>query len=211
MPNSFKELLDGNEDFVRLTTKDTPDFFAKLAKGQHPEYLWIGCSDSRVPAEEITSTLPGQLFVHRNIANVVIHTDTNVLSVVYYAVKVLHIKHIIVCGHYGCGGVEAAMSSRRYGYIDSWLAHIKDVYRLHNEELGAITDPQKRFDRLVELNVMEQANSLASIPFIQEEWEQGEFPYIHCWVYDLKTGHLNVLDTVINSANDVDRIFQYQF
>jgi carbonic anhydrase len=211
MPKSFKELLEGNAEFVDLTQKNDPQFFESLSKGQHPKFLWIGCSDSRVPPSEVTNTQPGALFVHRNIANVVVHTDSNLLSVAYYAIKVLKVRHVIVCGHYGCGGVAAAMSHQRFGYIDSWLRHIKDVYHLHREELSAIEDLNARADRLVELNVVEQATHLASVPFIQEEWEKGEFPYIHGWVYDLKTGKIKDLDVTRNSTEGLDEVFDYEF
>lgn len=212
MPKSYQELLEGNTQFTEALKKEDPHFFDELAKGQHPKFLWIGCSDSRVPASEVTNLKPGGIFVHRNIANVVVHTDSNLLSVAYYAIKVLKVRHVIVCGHYGCGGVQAAMSHKRYGYIDGWLRHIKDVYRLHEMELDAIDDEQKRFDRFVELNVVEQVNNLAKVSFIQEEWEKSEFPYIHGWVYDLKTGRIKELEgCTINSAALIDRVFDYEF
>jgi carbonic anhydrase len=211
MPKSFKELLEGNKKFVELTQESDPHFFENLSEGQHPKFLWIGCSDSRVPSSEITHTAPGTLFVHRNIANVVVHTDSNLLSVAYYAVKVLKVPHVIVCGHYGCGGIAAAMSHKRYGYIDSWLRHIKDVYRLHHQELEKISDMEMRTNRLVELNVEEQVKHLASVPFIQEEWENGEFPYIHGWVYDLKTGKIKDLGVTRNSTEGLDEVFDYEF
>jgi len=210
MPKSYHELIQGNEHFVEAITKEDPDFFHELAKGQHPKFLWIGCADSRVPPSKITQTQPGSMFVHRNIANMVIHTDANMLSVAYYAIKVLGVKHVIVCGHYGCGGVSAAMHHKRYGYIDGWLAHIKDVIRLHRSELDALPEDRSRFDRLVELNVVEQVNNLAKVPFVQEEWAKGQFPYIHGWVYDIETGSLKDLNCSVNNANLVDEEFHYE-
>jgi carbonic anhydrase len=154
MEKSYQKLLSNNKAWANEKTRVEPDFFDKLSKGQTPEYLWIGCSDSRVPANEITGTNPGEIFVHRNIANMVIHSDMNMLSVLSYAVEVLKVKHIIVCGHYGCGGVIAAMGNKQFGLIDNWLRHIKDVYRLHQSELDAITDTEERGRKLVELNVI---------------------------------------------------------
>ncbi|MCL4145963.1 UNVERIFIED_CONTAM: hypothetical protein GTU68_042775 [Idotea baltica] len=209
MAESIKDLLNGNVSWVKNTLKHTPEFFTKLSEGQTPKFLWIGCADSRVPATEITNALPGSIFVQRNIANMVIHTDSNLLSVVNYAVKVLKVKHIIVCGHYGCGGVQAAMSNKNHGFLDNWLMHIKDVYRLHETELDDIKDKQKRFDRYVELNIQEQVNNLAKVSFIQEEWDQGEFPYIHGWVYSLKDGLLKDLEVTMNSNKDLEKVYQY--
>lgn len=211
MPKSYLDLIKGNDQFIQAVQREDPDFFDNLAKGQHPQFLWIGCADSRVPPSEVTNVKPGSIFVHRNIANVVVHTDSNLLSVAYYAIKVLRVKHVIICGHYGCGGVQAAMSKKRFGYIDGWLGHLKDVYRIHKEELDTISDEQKRFDKFVELNVIEQVNNLAATPFIQEEWESGEFPYIHGWVYDLKSGKINQLDCTINNGGLVEDVFDYDF
>ena len=209
MAETIKELLDGNKDWVRNTQRMIPDFFDKLASGQSPQFLWIGCSDSRVPATEITNAMPGSIFVQRNIANMVIHTDVNLLSVVFYAVKELKVKHIIVCGHYGCGGVMAAMSNKNYGFLNNWLRHIKDVYRLHQEELDAIEDETQRADRYVELNILEQVNNLSKVSFIQEEWENGEFPYIHGWVYSLKNGLLKDLGASINNVEQIEQVYHY--
>lgn len=209
MAETIKELLDGNRDWVRNTQRMIPDFFDKLASGQSPQFLWIGCSDSRVPATEITNAMPGSIFVQRNIANMVIHTDVNLLSVVFYAVKELKVKHIIVCGHYGCGGVMAAMSNKNYGFLNNWLRHIKDVYRLHQEELDAIEDETQKADRYVELNILEQVNNLSKVSFIQEEWENGEFPYIHGWVYSLKNGLLKDLGASINNVEQIEQVYHY--
>lgn len=209
MPESINDLLDGNKKWVSNTTKQRPDFFERLAAEQSPDYLWIGCSDSRVPATEITNSLPGTIFVQRNIANMVVHTDSNLLSVVHYAIKVLKVKHIIVCGHYGCGGVAAAMSNQTFGFLDNWLMHIKDVYRLHQKELDEIQDTQKRVDRFVELNIKEQVLNLAKVSFIQEEWKEQSFPYIHGWVYHLEDGLLHDLDVSVNSNEALEKVYQY--
>ncbi len=209
MSDSHKLLLEGNLKWVENTKKFNPDFFTKLSQGQKPEFLWIGCSDSRVPATEITNTLPGSIFVQRNIANMVVHTDSNLLSVVNYAVKVLKVKHIIVCGHYGCGGVLAAMSNKNFGFLDNWLLHIKDTYRLHAKELNAIKNEEERGDRFVELNILEQVRNLAKVSFIQEEWQSGEFPHIHGWVYSLKDGMIKDLGYTTNNAKDLDSVYKY--
>ncbi|HHG85756.1 MAG TPA: carbonic anhydrase [Bacteroidetes bacterium] len=210
MSENIKDLLQGNNKWVGETNSSRPTFFDDLSHGQAPEYLWIGCSDSRVPATQITNTVPGSIFVQRNIANMVIHTDSNLLSVVNYAVKVLKVKHIIVCGHYGCGGVLAAMSNDNFGFLDNWLMHIKDVYRLHQEELDIIKDEAARGRRFVELNIMEQVNNLARVSFIQEEWENGEYPYIHGWVYSLQDGLLQDLEITVNSIENLEKIYQYK-
>lgn len=209
MAETIKDLLKGNKAWVEDTLERNPQFFDVLSHGQSPQFLWIGCSDSRVPATQITNALPGSIFVQRNIANMVVHTDPNLLSVVNYAVKNLKVKHIIVCGHYGCGGVQAAMSQQKFGFLDNWLMHIKDVYRLHEDELTRITDHGKRFDRFVELNVQEQVNNLSKVSFIQEEWDQGEFPYIHGWVYSLKDGLLKDLGISRNASDNLEKIYQY--
>jgi len=209
MSEKIKDLLNGNAAWVNNTLKHNPDFFNDLSTGQTPKFLWIGCSDSRVPATEITNALPGSIFVQRNIANMVVHTDSNLLSVVNYAVKVLKVKHIIVCGHYGCGGVQAAMSNQNFGFLDNWLMHIKDVYRLHQSELDAIENEEERLDKYVEFNIKEQVTNLAKVSFIQEEWDNGEFPHIHGWVYSLKDGLLKDLGVSMNSSNDLDGVYQY--
>lgn len=210
MAETIKDLQNGNRAWVMNTLKHSPDFFEKLSKGQSPKFLWIGCADSRVPATEITGAMPGSIFVQRNIANVVVHTDSNLLSVVNYAVKVLKVKHIIVCGHYGCGGVKAAMSNDAFGFLDNWLMHIKDVYRLHEKELDGIEDEQERFKRYVELNVQEQVANLAKVSFIQEEWDTGEFPYIHGWVYSLEDGLLKDLGVSLNCNDELEAIYRYK-
>ncbi len=209
MAETIQDLLTGNVAWVKNTLKHNPGFFENLALEQSPKFLWIGCSDSRVPATEITNALPGSIFVQRNIANMVVHTDSNLLSVVNYAVKVLKVRHIIVCGHYGCGGVQAAMGNDNFGFLDNWLMHIKDVYYLHESELNSIENEEKRLDRYVELNVIEQVKNLAKISFIQEEWDHNDMPHIHGWVYSLKDGLLKDLNVSINSSLALEKVYQY--
>jgi carbonic anhydrase len=188
MPKSYLDLLDNNKKWVQETLALDPDYFNELAKGQKPEFLWIGCSDSRVPANIITGTRSGDVFVHRNIANMVVHTDMNMLSVLQYAVDILKVKHVIVCGHYDCGGVKAALTDDSFGLIDNWLRHIKDVYRLHEEEMKDITDTVQSQRRMVELTVMEQVNNLSRTSVIQDAWKRDSLPLLHGWVYDIKDG-----------------------
>ena len=186
-----------------------PSFFNIRAKGQKPPILWIGCADSRVPANEVTDTLPGDIFVHRNIANMVVHSDMNMLSVLDYGVNVLEVKHVIVCGHYGCGGVKAAMSNQQFGLIDNWLRHIKDVYRLHREELDAIEDLDLRFDRFVEVNVVEQVFDVCKTSIIQNAWQKRQGPEVHGWVYDLNTGLIKDLKVSVKNNTDMHHVFQF--
>jgi carbonic anhydrase len=206
---SYQKLLEGNEKFVADALKLDPDYFTTLAKGQNPPVLWIGCADSRVPANQITNTKPGEIFVHRNIANMVIHTDMNMLSVLDYAVNVLKVKHVIVTGHYGCGGVIAAMSNKEFGLIDNWLRHIKDVYRLHAEELVAIEDDQKRVDRLVELNVMENVYNLCKTTIVQNAWANGQELGVHGWVYSIETGIITDLEVSATDNANMDNVFRF--
>lgn len=208
MPNSHQRLLEGNQKFIKEMTANNPDYFKEMAKGQTPSFLWIGCSDSRVPADRITSTQPGEIFVHRNIANLVVNTDLNLLSVIQYSVEYLKVKHIIVCGHYGCGGVLAAMSNKHYGLLDNWLSNIKNVYRMHRDELDAIEDEKLRAERMVELSVMEQVYNLAKVPVIQESWHKNHLPELHGWVYDIDDGLLRNLDVQIK--NTMDDIYKFE-
>lgn len=206
----YKSLLDGNKRFVENTLKADPQYFTNLAQGQSPPVLWIGCADSRVPANQITNMPPGEIFVHRNIANMVVHSDMNMLSVLDYAVNVLKVKHVIVTGHYGCGGIIAAMSNQQFGLIDNWLRHIKDVYRLHAEELDGIADEEKRKDRLVELNVIENVHNLCATSIVQNAWETGQFLGVHGWVYDLKTGIITDMQvSTYNNAN-MENVFKFK-
>ena len=204
----YKTLLDNNKKWVAENLSADPHFFKKLASGQQPPLLWIGCADSRVPANEIIGAQPGEVFVHRNIANMVIHTDMNMLSVLDYAVSVLKVKHIIVCGHYGCGGVAAAMGNQHIGLIDNWIRHIKDVYRLHYEELESIKDKTKQFDRFVELNVMEQVLDLAKTSIVQSAWKKNQTLSIHGWVYGVDSGIIKDLGTNFSCDKDLGQVYQ---
>ena len=207
MEKSYHKLLDNNKKWVADQLSIDPTYFDKLAQSQHPEYLWIGCSDSRVPANQITGTQPGDVFVHRNIANMVIHSDMNMLSVLSYAVEVLKVKHIIVCGHYGCGGVLAAMENKQFGLIDNWLRHIKDVYRLHYKELNSIQDKKQKADRLVELNVIEQVQDLGKTSIVQNAWKREQPLHLHGWVYDVKDGLIKDLDVNFKGTDDLHSVF----
>lgn len=209
MEKSYQKLLNDNKKWVSEQLSLDPDYFKQLATGQSPEYLWIGCSDSRVPANVITGTKPGEMFVHRNIANMVVHTDMNLLSVLSYAVEVLKVKHIIVCGHYGCGGVIAAMGNKEYGLIDNWLRHIKDVYRMHHVELDAITDKDERAKRFVELNVMEQVLDLGKTSIVQTAWKNGQPLHVHGWVYDIHDGIIKDLEVTFRGIKDIHNIYQF--
>jgi carbonic anhydrase len=189
---SLSHLFDNNRKWAADVTSARPDFFQKLAAQQAPEYLWIGCSDSRVPANEIVNLLPGELFVHRNVANVVVHTDLNCLSVLQYAVDVLHVKHVIVCGHYGCGGVQAALAEAKLGLIDNWLRHVQDVARVHAAELETVAG-DARVDRLCELNVIDQARHVCETTVVQDAWSRGQELDVHAWIYGLRDGRLRDL------------------
>jgi carbonic anhydrase len=205
---TYKNLLAGNKKWVQEKLSQDPKFFERLATGQSPEVLWIGCSDSRVPANEITGTNPGEVFVHRNIANMVVHSDMNMLSVLDYAVNILKVKHVIVCGHYGCGGVKAAMTNEQYGLVDNWLRHIKDVYRLHGEELDSIADEEQRLNRFAELNVIEQVFDLSKTSIIQNAWRSRSLPMVHGWIYDLRTGIIQDLGVSLHSKSKLPAIYR---
>ena len=207
---SYEKLLLQNQAWVREKLEHDPGYFKELSKVQTPEFLWIGCSDSRVPANEITNTSPGEVFVHRNIANMVVHTDLNMLSVLQYAVQVLKVKHVIVCGHYGCGGVKSAISHQELGLINKWLRNIKDIYYLNREELNGIADEEQRLARLVEINVKEQVNNLAKTSIIQRSWYETGYPYIHGWVFALEDGRLKEL-CIMGPDSDLDDIYRFQF
>jgi carbonic anhydrase len=209
MAETYQRIFEGNRDWVSEMNRKDPQFFATLARGQRPPILWIGCSDSRVPANEITGTLPGEIFVHRNIANMVIHTDMSMLSVLDYSVNVLEVKHVIVCGHYGCGGVLAAMGKTQVGIIDNWLRHIKDVYRMHQKELDAITDDTERGRRLVELNVKEQVYDLAKTSIVQNAWTKGQQLFLHGIVYDLNNGLLVDLDVNVSDNSQLHDVYVF--
>lgn len=204
----YKQILDNNKAWVESKLNLDPDFFTKLAQGQQPPLLWIGCADSRVPANEIIGAQPGEVFVHRNIANIVVHTDMNMLSVLDYAVNVLKIKDIIVCGHYGCGGVKTAMGNASVGLIDNWLRHIKDTYRFNKAELDAITDENTKCDRLVEINAAEQVLNLAKTSIVQNAWAKGQDLHVHGWVYGVSSGLVKDLGVSLNSNDDLEAVFQ---
>jgi|TARA_R110000737_G_scaffold234416_1_gene247361 carbonic anhydrase len=208
MTKYYKSLLENNKEWVAKNLEKDPNFFNKLADGQQPPLLWIGCADSRVPANEIIGAQPGEVFVHRNIANMVLHTDMNMLSVLDYAVNVLKVKHVIVCGHYGCGGVKAAMGNQQLGLIDNWVRHIKDVYRFHNDELSAIKDDTSRFNRFVELNVVEQVMDLAKTSIIQSAWKSKQPLQIHGWVYDIKDGIIKDLGVNFENNSQLTEVYQ---
>ena len=207
MEKSYQRLIENNKTWVAEQLQLDPNFFENLSKGQTPEYLWIGCSDSRVPAESITGTEPGEMFVHRNIANMVVHSDMNMLSVLSYAVDVLKVKHIIVCGHYGCGGVMAAMKNQQFGLIDNWLRHIKDVYRYHHDELDTIKDETLRARRFVEVNVQEQVHDLGKTSIVQNAWKRGQQLHLHGWAYDIQDGLINDLGVNFTCTKDLHTVY----
>lgn len=196
--NTLKYLFDRNLAWATAVREKDPDFFTKLSRQQAPEYLWIGCSDSRVPANQIVSLPPGEVFVHRNIANVVVHTDLNCLSVIQYAVEVLKVKHIIVCGHYGCGGIKAAVENEQHGLIDNWLRHVQDVARFNADKLKGLKQEEK-FDLLCELNVLEQVTNICNTTIVQKAWENGAELSIHGWIYNIENGILKELTPSVTS------------
>ncbi|MFM2286855.1 MAG: hypothetical protein RLZZ543_2352 [Bacteroidota bacterium] len=204
-----ERLLLENKAWASEKLETDPNYFLRQVKDQSPEFFWIGCSDSRVPANEVTNTEPGEIFVHRNVANLVVNTDLNLLSVLQYAVDVLKVKHIIVCGHYGCGGVKAAMTQQSFGLINKWLRNIKDVYRFHRIEVDGIGDLEKRVDRLVELNVNEQIHNLAKTSIVQKAWATRQSPVLHGWVYGLDDGILHEIITLDHTYN-VDPIYRFE-
>ncbi|MBD1387757.1 carbonate dehydratase [Mucilaginibacter rigui] len=206
---SYNKLKQNNSDWAAKRVQEDPEFFTKLAQGQSPEVLWIGCSDSRVPANEVTGTKPGEVFVHRNIANVCVHSDMNMLSVLDYAVNVLKVKHVIVAGHYGCGGVAAALTSKQFGIIDNWLRHIKDVYRLHANELDRITDEKAKVNRLVELNVTEQVYNLCKTSIIQNAWMNRTDLEVHGWVIDLSSGLIKDLGVSASNPHKLGYVYEF--
>ncbi len=200
----ISKLLDKNRAWARERVRQDPTFFTRLEKQQAPEFLWIGCADSRVPANEIVGLDPGELFVHRNVANVVVHTDLNCLSVLQFAVDVLKVKHVIVCGHYGCGGVKAAMERESHGLIDNWLRHVQDVQRDHQKELRAIPEDNARVDRLCELNVIEQVRNIGRTTIVQDAWRSGHPLQLHGWVYGLKDGIVRDLGVTVRAIADIE-------
>ena len=205
---SYEKLLLENKAWAAEKVMDDPDFFNRLSNLQTPEYLWIGCSDSRVPANEITGTQPGEIFVHRNIANMVVNTDLNMLSVLQYAVEVLKVKHIIVCGHYGCGGVKAALTNQSFGIIDTWLRNIKDVHRFHRDQIDMLENEDDKVNKLIELNVIEQVMNLAKTSIVQKAWKHSQAPNIHGWVYGINNGLIKPIFEM-PAGSHIDPIYEY--
>jgi carbonic anhydrase len=205
---TYEKLLLENKEWATKQVQIDPEFFSRLTHVQTPEFLWIGCSDSRVPADKITGTQPGEIFVHRNIANMVVHTDINLLSVLEYAVEVLKVNHIIVCGHYGCGGVKAAMGNHSLGIINKWLRNIKDVYRIHRDEIDKIENEEDRTNKLIEFNVSEQIMNLAKTSIIQKAWKQDQRPHLHGWVYGLNNGIIKPV-CEMEPGTHIDPLYEY--
>ena len=203
---TLSHLFENNRKWAAQISQSNPTFFSRLAQQQSPEYLWIGCSDSRVPANEIIGLLPGELFVHRNVANLVIHTDMNCLSVLQYAVEILKVRHIIVCGHYGCGGVIAALETQPHGLIDNWLRHIRDIHQRHSTDLSCFSTPEAKINRLCELNVIEQVKNVGNTTIIQEAWQRDQAVTIHGWIYAISDGLLKDLDAGVSSNEDLAKL-----
>lgn len=204
----MKNLLAKNKAWAANMRSQDPMFFKRLANQQSPKILWIGCSDSRVPASEIIGVMPGEVFVHRNIANMVIHTDLNCLSVIQYAIEILEIEDIVVCGHYGCGGVKAALESGSHGLIDNWLSHIKDIYRFHEKDVNALPDSHTRHTRMCELNVIEQVHNVCRTTMIQYAWKAGKKINVHGWIYDVSDGLIQDLSVTVNSMKQLPHQYQ---
>lgn len=200
-------LFENNREWAKRVKEEQPNFFEELSKDQNPEYLWIGCSDSRVPANEIVDLAPGDLFVHRNIANLIIHSDLNSQAVIQYAVEVLKVKHVIICGHYGCGGVRASMQDQNFGLIDNWLLHIKDTFRKYQEEISSIKDGNEKVNRLCELNVYTQVMNVCNNPFVQQAWDGNQPLSVHGWIYSLEDGLIKDLDLCISSKKEAAETF----
>ena len=205
---SYEKLLENNRQWATQSIEKDPEFFTRLKNTQTPEYLWIGCSDSRVPPDSITGTAPGEIFIHRNIANMVVHTDFNMLSVLQYAVEVLKVKHVIVCGHYNCGGVKAAMTHQSLGIINKWLRNIKDVYRIHFDEINCLPTESERVNKLIELNVQEQVMNLAKTSIIQKAWKENNAPHLHGWVYGLEDGLIKPIFEM-EAGTHIDPIYEF--
>ncbi len=199
-------LFENNRKWAAQITQNDPSFFLRLSQQQSPEFLWIGCSDSRVPANQIVGLLPGELFVHRNVANLVVHSDMNCLSVLQYAVEILHVKHIIVCGHYGCGGVKATFESQSHGLVDNWLRHIRDIQQRRADELSQFPTMEGKINRLCELNVIEQVKNVANTTIVQETWQRNQKVTIHGWIYAISDGLLRDLDVSVSSVDDLARL-----
>jgi len=206
--HTIQDLIDNNREWADKISEQDPDFFPTLAKQQAPDYLWIGCSDSRVPANEIVGLLPGELFVHRNVANMVVHTDMNLLSVLQYAVEVLQVKHVIVVGHYGCGGVRAAMDNKKLGLIDNWLLEIRDLYHQKQSMFKGLQSDDEKLDLLCELNVVRQVYNLSHTSIVQDAWSRGQSLAIHGWIYGLDSGKVNNLNVTVNAAGQINDVYR---
>ncbi len=204
--SKLQKLLDNNRAWAERIHLEDPDFFSQLSNQQNPEYLWIGCSDSRVSADALVDLMPGEIFVHRNVANLVVHTDLNCLSVLQYAVEVLKIKHVIICGHYNCGGIKATLDGSRHGLIDNWLCHIHDIYRKHQDFLGKISDPDTRFDRLCEINVIEQVTNISQTTILQDAWLNKMDITVHGWIYLVREGRIRDLDISVGLNDSAEAI-----
>lgn len=204
----YEKLLLENKAWAKEKIEDDPEYFSRLSNIQKPDFLWIGCSDSRVPADQITGTQPGEIFVHRNIANMVVHTDLNLLSVLQYAVEHLRVKHVIVCGHYGCGGVKAAMTNHNFGIMNKWIRNIKDVYRYHRDEVDFCPTEEEKLNKLIELNISEQVMNLAKTSIIQAAWKHNNEPHLHGWVYDVKDGIIKPI-TEISAGTHIDDLYTF--
>ncbi len=205
---TLSHLLESNKAWAKRIHEQDPDFFRELSKQQSPEYLWIGCADSRVPANQIVGLLPGELFVHRNVANVVVHTDLNCLSVIQFAVDILKVRHIIVCGHYGCSGVGAALRGERIGLSDNWLRHVQDVREKHQQRLDGLPGPSGAYDRLCELNVIEQVANVCQTTMVQDAWDKGQELCVHGWIYGLQNGHIRDLGATVTNVNEVGEMYR---
>lgn len=206
----LQHIFENNRAWAAKMEQEDPQFFQKLATQQAPQYLWIGCADSRVPANEIMGLMPGEVFVHRNVANVVVHSDLNCLSVIQYAVEVLKVKHIIVCGHYGCGGVAAAMQHKEFGLIDNWLRHLKDIYQRHEIPLENISDEKQRLNHFCEVNVIEQVRNVCHTTIVQGAWRRGQAVTVHGWIYGLSNGLLKDLDVTVTAAADLNPLYRME-
>jgi carbonic anhydrase len=204
----LKKLFEQNKKWAGKVKESDPNFFLNLSKQQSPQYLWIGCSDSRVPANEIVGMMPGEIFVHRNIANLVIHTDLNCLAVIQYAVKILKVKHIIVCGHYGCGGIQAALDNTEHGLIDNWIRNIKDLHRYHQTEIDSLENEKERNNLLCELNVIEQAANIGHTAIVQEAWKAGQELTVHGWIYSIEDGILKDLNVCTTSLDEISQTYR---
>lgn len=205
----LQHLFDRNRQWAERIRQSDPDFFRNLSRQQTPQYLWIGCSDSRVPATEIVDMRPGEIFVHRNIANLVVHTDINCLSVIQYAVEVLRVKHVIVCGHYGCGGIKAALENREHGLIDHWLRHIKDIYRAHQQEMASLESERDKIDRMCECNVAAQVANICHTPMVQNAWKAGRELAVHGWIYNIEDGILKDLNLCVTRLNEISEVYRF--